>query len=114
MSAWTGGCPWQIVYALLHGEPHQAMPGGMEFDFVPPSATTVVSAQHRRVVVCECAPLDGFRSSQRAAEGLQLRAGPSGVLPRYGFTQRPVGRERVVSGQRRGLIPDFIIHGSYY
>jgi len=80
MATWPPGGPRQIVDTLLHGETYQAMPGGMEFDFVSPAAEAVVSTQHGRVFVRECAPLDDLRASQRTAERVQLgQAAPSRV-----------------------------------
>ena len=79
------------MYALLNGEPHQVMPGGMKLNLVSPAPKPVVSAQDRRAFVGERAALDGFRGSQRSAESVQSIAGPSRAFAHHGFTQRPVG-----------------------
>jgi hypothetical protein len=104
------GTPRRGVQAVLHGDRHQRMPGGMELDLVDAVAEPVVGAQPRRVLVGQPAPVLRLRRAGQDTELAHARQRPVRALTAERGQQSRIAGD-VVAGQRRRLVGHFVCSG---
>src|SRR3954464_14282153 len=93
--------PGQRVHALLGGQRHELVVGGVELDLVDAVAVAVEDLQPRRALLGQAAPLPG-RAGAPGAAGLGAALAPgAAALALERLDERDVGREQVVVLQRR-------------
>jgi hypothetical protein len=106
-------CPRAGVKSGCHGDRHQLVPSGVEFDFVDTMAVPVERAKKGRIPVGFETEPDSFGFAERLAERDQFGFGPTGVLARQRFAQYSVGLQEIVRLKRRRLVGNLIHRGAW-
>jgi hypothetical protein len=99
--------PREARHAVLDGELHQPVIGGVVFDVVDAMPVAIVRVQARTVRVRRDAERHRLAAGDRSGGG-DLLLGPPGAFANEGFSQREVGGIRIVRRQRGRLVLDVV------
>ena len=87
--------PRQVMDLVVHGQPHQRMPGGVEAHLVQPAAVAVEGGELGRMAVGLHAPAQHLLASRCRAQSPAARVHPVAALAPHRLAQRRVGRIEV-------------------